>query len=116
MAQRTITTLVDDIDGSEATSTVSFALDGTAYEIDLNENHAEDLREVLAPFISVARKVSGLPSGRRRRAARPGGPAQSTAEIDPKEVRAWAEANGIAVNARGRLRAGVIQEYQAAGH
>lgn len=116
MAQRTVTTLVDDIDGSEATSTVSFALDGTAYEIDLNETHAEDLRDVLAPFISVARKVSGAGSGRRGRAARPSGQADGTAEVDPKAVRAWAEANGVAVNARGRLKADVIEQYRAAGH
>ena len=37
MAKKTVVLLEDDIDGSEATETLSFALDGSEYEIDLNE-------------------------------------------------------------------------------
>lgn len=37
--------LGDDIDGSEATETLSFALDGSDYEIDVNEGHAKERRE-----------------------------------------------------------------------
>ena len=37
MAQRVNVVLVDDIDGSDAVETVSFALDGVDYEIDLSE-------------------------------------------------------------------------------
>ena len=64
MAQRTLITLTDDIDGSEASETVVFGLDGATYEIDLNEAHAEDLREVLAPYVAGARR-SGAPAGSR---------------------------------------------------
>ena len=39
MAQQVTTTLIDDIDGSEASETVLFGLDGTADEIDLTEAH-----------------------------------------------------------------------------
>ena len=49
MAQRTTIHLVDDLDESEAAETVSFALDGTAYEIDLNDEHAAELRVTVAP-------------------------------------------------------------------
>ena len=38
MAQHVQTSLVDDIDESEAVDVVSFGLDGTEYEIDLNES------------------------------------------------------------------------------
>jgi hypothetical protein len=48
MAKKTVVLLEDDIDGSEATETLSFALDGSEYEIDLNEGHAKELREALA--------------------------------------------------------------------
>ncbi len=113
MAKRATTLLIDDIDGSEAAETVTFGLDGTLFEIDLNETHAEDLREVLAPFVSVARRVSGAS---RRGQASAGSEPQSKAEVDPKAVRAWAEANGVTVNARGRLKADVIEQYRAAGH
>ncbi len=112
MAKRTTTLLIDDIDGSEAAETVTFGLDGMTFEIDLNETHAEDLREVLAPFASVARRVSG-PSQRRQASAR--SKPQSKAEVDPRAVRAWAEANGVTVNARGRLKADVVEQYRAAG-
>ena len=45
MARKTKIILVDDVDGSEATQTVSFALDGVSYEIDLNDSHSAALRE-----------------------------------------------------------------------
>lgn len=35
-----ITFLVDDLDGSEANETLTFALDGLSYEVDLNVSHA----------------------------------------------------------------------------
>ena len=108
MAKKTIVLLEDDIDGSEASETISFALDGSEYEIDLNEGHANELREVLARFTSAGRKVSG---GRGRPAGRSkswqGGP-------DAKAVRMWAVDNGIQVNARGRIQAEVVEKYEAA--
>ncbi len=114
MAQRTVTTLVDDIDGSEGTETVTFGLDGVTYEIDLNDAHAEDLREVLAPFVSVARKTSGSSSRGRATATAP--KQRSGSDIDPKAVRAWADANGVSVSPRGRIKADVLEQYRAAGH
>ena len=39
--------LEDDIDGSDATETVAFGLDGTSYEIDLNDKNAAKLRDAL---------------------------------------------------------------------
>jgi hypothetical protein len=54
-----MTRLVDDIDGSQAVTTVSFALDGRSYEIDLSESHLSALQQALAPFVSAARTVSG---------------------------------------------------------
>jgi hypothetical protein len=54
-----MTRLVDDIDGSQAVTTVSFALDGRSYEIDLSESHLSALQQALAPFVSAARAVPG---------------------------------------------------------
>jgi hypothetical protein len=59
-----MTRLVDDIDGSQAVTTLSFSLDGLSYEIDLSESHLDAFRQALAPFVSVARNV---PGGRRTR-------------------------------------------------
>ena len=109
MAKKTVVLLEDDIDGSEANETISFVLDGSEYEIDLNEGHANELREALARFINAGRRVTG---GRGRPVARTkssshGGP-------DAKAVRLWAAENGIQVNARGRIQADVVENYEAA--
>jgi hypothetical protein len=109
MAKKTVVLLEDDIDGSEATETLSFALDGNEYEIDLNDRHANELREALARFTGAGRKVSGgrgRPLARTRSSAR-GGP-------DTKAVRLWAAENGIQVNTRGRIQADVVEKYEAA--
>jgi hypothetical protein len=62
LARYVMTRLVDDIDGSQAVTTLSFSLDGLSYEIDLSESHLSALQEALDPFISAARAV---PNGRR---------------------------------------------------
>jgi hypothetical protein len=107
MAQRVNIVLVDDIDGSDATETVAFGLDGTSYEIDLNENHAAELRDALASYVGHARKVGG---GRRTRSA-----ARSTGSgTSAKEIRDWARSNGHKVPDRGRIPADVREAFEAA--
>ncbi|MFC6153980.1 histone-like nucleoid-structuring protein Lsr2 [Nocardioides yefusunii] len=110
MAQKVTIVLVDDIDGGEATQTVSFGLDGTSYEIDLNDDNAELLREAIAPFVGHARKVTGAPAKR-------GGSKKSAASNDgptPKEIRAWAIANGHELSERGRVPEEIRAAYEAA--
>jgi hypothetical protein len=52
-----ITQRVDDIDGSPDAAPIPFALDGTAYEVDLSPENAAALREVLAPYVDAARRI-----------------------------------------------------------
>ncbi|MCT9625999.1 Lsr2 family protein [Pseudarthrobacter equi] len=108
MAKKTVVVLEDDIDGSEASETISFALDGSEYVIDLNEGHANELRGALSRFTDAGRKVSG---GRGRPAART---KSSQSGPDAKAVRMWAVENGIQVNTRGRIQADVVEKYEAA--
>jgi nucleoid-associated protein Lsr2 len=103
VAKKTIVTLVDDMDGTEAAETIAFAVDGTSYEIDLSSEHAAALREAIAPYVAAARRTTG----RNTRSAASG---RST----PKEIRAWAADHGVQVPARGRVPAGVIEQYLAA--
>src|SRR5919107_3021113 len=63
MAQQTTVRFVDDLDGSEASGTVDFGLDGRRYEIDLSDDNAATLRDALAPFVGAARKSGGRESG-----------------------------------------------------
>ncbi len=108
MAQKVNIVLVDDLDGTEATETVSFGLDGTTYEIDLNDANAAALREALSGYVGHARKVTG--GGRRARKST--GSAASSSHT--KDVREWAKSQGMDVSERGRISADVQQAYDAA--
>lgn len=71
MARRTVVRLVDDLDGSDAAETVVYGLDGRLWEIDLNAENARDLRDILAPYLSVSRpREQGSPATQRRTARR----------------------------------------------
>ncbi|MCA1981609.1 MAG: histone-like nucleoid-structuring protein Lsr2 [Nocardioides sp.] len=111
MAQKVQIVLEDDIDGGEATQTVTFSLDGTHYEIDLNDGNADRLRSALAPFVGYGRKVTNGAArrGAGRRAASP-----AIGGASAKEIREWAHANGHAVPERGRIPADVRSAYEAA--
>jgi len=69
MAQMIVVRLIDDIDGGEADETVSFALDGKAYEIELSKKNAASLRKLLAPYIESGRTAGRPPSPGRGRSS-----------------------------------------------
>lgn len=108
MAQKVTIALVDDVDGSEATETVQFGLDGKSYEIDLSEKNAKKLRKALESWVDSSRKVTGAGKGARRSSATAG------SGRDLKAVREWAAANGYEVSSRGRVPANIIEAYDAA--
>ena len=110
MAQRIV--LIDDLDGSEANTTLMYTMDGQDYEIDLSERNAEKFRTTLEPFIEKSRPAERRPSlhaaaGRRtrRRSDRPSG------RDDLPLIRAWAEAEGLGVSSRGRIKKEIIDQY-----
>ncbi|GAA4722370.1 Lsr2 family protein [Nocardioides endophyticus] len=107
MAQKTHIFLEDDLDGSEATETVTFGLDGSSYEIDLNDKNAAKLRDALAPYVGHGRRVGSAPRRGRKAAARAGGPSA-------REIRDWARSNGYDVPDRGRVSADIRAAYEAA--
>ena len=106
MAQKITVALEDDLDGGPADETVRFGLGGTDYEIDLSTKNATAFRAQLAPFIEHARKAG---RGQRRR---PGRTASSRGRSS--DIRAWAKDQGITVSDRGRISAGVAEQYEAA--
>jgi len=71
MAQCTVTTLVDDLDGTDlgrgAGETIRFGVDGRDFEIDLSDDHAVALREALRPYVEAGRRLGPLRSRRRSR-------------------------------------------------
>lgn len=91
MSQNVLVVTTDDLDGTEGAATVTFGLDGRAYEIDLTGEHAGALRSALKPFTATARRVPGAakrPVQARQRAA---------------QVRIWAKAHGYEVGKLGRI-------------
>lgn len=122
MAQKTVVTFLDDLDGeSEAEGTVPFALDGVEYEIDLTRENAEDLREIFAPYIAAGRRTGGRrasSTGRSRSSTRSSSPSGSGPLARGREalkaIRDWAKSEGWAVSDRGRLPNNVVEAYDAA--
>jgi hypothetical protein len=110
MAQRVNVELIDDLDESPAAETVSFALDGVSYEIDLSESNAGRLRDALAPFLGHARRTGG----RRGGSSRGSSTAAKSDSGNAADIRAWARENGFEVSERGRVSAEVRSAYAAA--
>ncbi|MEI5672635.1 MULTISPECIES: histone-like nucleoid-structuring protein Lsr2 [unclassified Nocardioides] len=106
MAQKVITQLVDDIDGTDLGDgdgeTVVFALDGQTYEIDLSTKNAEVLRSAVAKYVEAGRRV-GRATGRASKRTQ-SGPAAA-------EIRDWARSNGFEVPDRGRIPQGVREAF-----
>ncbi|MFC4507057.1 MULTISPECIES: histone-like nucleoid-structuring protein Lsr2 [Streptomyces] len=109
MAQKVQVLLVDDLDGTEADETVTFALDGKSYEIDLTTANADKIRGLLEPYVKGGRRTSTA-----RKASTPyvngGHFGQDTAAI-----REWARSNGWpGVSNRGRVPAEIRDAFEKA--
>ena len=102
MARKTVITLVDDIDGSEAVETITFSVDSTTYEIDLSKTNAKAFRSAVKPYVNAGRKVQA--KTRRKAGAN---------ETSSRDIRAWAVENGVEVPAYGRIPASVKEQFLA---
>lgn len=103
MTQKTIVTLIDDINGNIADNTIRFSYAGTDYEIDLTAKNEKALRKVLAQYIEKGRRVKGN-----------GTKITSSQKVDTKEVRQWARKNGYPdLSNYGRIPAEIMDQYHA---
>lgn len=108
MAQKTILELVDDLDGGKADETVTFALDGVDFIIDLSADNAARLRDTLAQYVGHARRTGG----RKQRGATPA--AETNGKPDTQAVREWARNQGETVAERGRVPQALVIRFQEA--
>lgn len=107
--QKIQTILVDDLTGEEVTDagrTVTFAIEGVEYEIDLNEENLAKFHEAMQVYTDHARRVGG-----RRRT---GGSAAKTDSAQLDAMRKWGRENGYKVSDRGRVSQEVQDAYHAA--
>jgi Lsr2 len=119
MAQKVQVLLVDDVDGGTAEETVTFSLDGVAYEIDLTAENARELRESFSRWVGHARKTGSgsRGGGRQQRGGSAGGGSRrsgSGSSGDATAIREWAREHGHEVSERGRISAEVRKAYEAA--
>lgn len=130
MATVTKIILTDDLDGTPAEGTTRFALDGSAYEIELNEANAARLRQILEPY-RVAARPAGNHQGRRGKRSTRKAPGRAVSpppsgrvtvlaapdvSVDRDVIRRWAQANrpDLEVKDRGRVSAAAVEAYNAA--
>jgi hypothetical protein len=107
----TITEFIDDIDGGKADRTITFAVDGITYEIDLSKRNAAGFEKALKPYVEAARRVRRSPNKAATRGGRRG---RRESGPDLAAVREWARENGHAISDRGRVPAAILEAYTAA--
>jgi hypothetical protein len=110
VAQRTILELVDDLDGGKADETVTFALDGVEFEIDLSAENAARLRDTFAEFVAHARRIGG----RKQRVGATTQKSSGNGKPDTQAVREWARSQGETVAERGRVPQALVIRFQEA--
>jgi nucleoid-associated protein Lsr2 len=113
MAQKVTVALIDDLDGSDASETLEFGLDGVSYQIDLSADNAETLRDGLASFVASARRAGGRKRAAGKAPAVSGGKARPAAadREQNQAIREWARKQGMKVSDRGRIPAEVLDAY-----
>jgi Lsr2 len=113
VAQKVQVLLVDDLDGGTANETVSFSLDGVAYEIDLSNKNAGKLRDTFSSYVGSARKAGRVAA--KATAGRSRGGSSAAADREQNQaIREWAKKKGFQVSDRGRIPAEVVEKYHAA--
>lgn len=105
--------MIDDLDFTEGAETRTFSLDGTAYEIDLNDQNYQAMRRDFARYIDSGRRTKG----KQRKTTRTEAPreAPKTAPVGTKEqndaIREWARRGGMKVASRGRIPQDVVDKF-----
>ncbi|MFV8296012.1 histone-like nucleoid-structuring protein Lsr2 [Mycolicibacterium fortuitum] len=115
MAERIVRQLIDDIDGSDITEgdgeRVEFSLRGVDYQIDLSAANIAKLDKALKPYLTAATRIRG---GRGRRPKNVASESASASKAQLAAIRQWARKNGYEVLDRGRIKAEVIEAFEAA--
>lgn len=115
MAERILRQLIDDINGADIPEgegeRVSFSVRGVDYQIDLSAANVAKLDKALKPYLEAATKVGGR---RGRRATKSGSVSGATSKEQLAAIRAWARKKGYEVSDRGRIKAEIIEAFEAA--
>jgi hypothetical protein len=114
VAERIVRQLIDDLDGSEIAEgggeRVEFSLRGVDYQIDLSAANAAKFDKALKPFVDGAMKLRGSRGGRGKTTASRG----PASKEHLTAIREWARKNGHEVSDRGRIKAEIVEAFEAA--
>lgn len=88
-------------------NTVQFGWAGSTYELDLSNEEATELTEMMEKYTAAGRKVS------RTAGTRTSAPAAKSDKEYLARIREWAVANGREVNSRGRIKQELKDAYEA---
>ena len=129
MAERIVRQLIDDIDGGEIADgggeRIDFSIRGIDYQIDLSNANAAKMDKALKPYVQAAVKLSGTktrrPAKSNRNGKAPGtqqaGKSKGSAKASAGQlaaIRDWARKNGHEVAERGRIKAEIVEAFEAA--
>ena len=115
MAEETITRLIDDVDGGEATQKVLLGLNGEWRGIDLNDKNHAALMKGLEKFWSAASPVrASSTAARQPRRSRGGMKPAPERGYDIGILREWASETKTPIPARGRIAGSVVAQFQEA--
>ncbi|MCZ4547149.1 Lsr2 family protein [Rhodococcus erythropolis] len=118
MAEIFIRQLIDDLDGKPIDTglghEVTFSYQGADYRIDLRPTNTDKIEAAFAPYVKVAEKVSSAGKSRTKTASATviSGSGRSAEQL--KAIREWAGKNGFEVSPRGRIKADVLEAFDAA--
>lgn len=112
MAEETITRLIDDIDGGEATQKVLLGLNGEWRGLDLSEKNNDALAKAIGKFWEAATPVRGSVTGSKRQVAAKVSKAKTDRGYDISMLREWAAEKGVSIPARGRISGAVVEQFQ----
>lgn len=115
MARNTAVHVLDDLNGEPAEETVSFALDGVEYDIDLSAENAANLRGILDAYVGNGRRTGGRKRRPRtfavpKRGRRAGAKGAKT----PAAPKKTAKASGGAAKATAKTAAKKVSPKTAA--
>lgn len=118
MARKTIVQVEDSLSGAplaEDTPVSVLFFNGKMVELDLGPDSIAQVEKALGKFfakgtvtegvsVSVRRNVTGSSSGTRT-------DFPELSDVDPADIRAWAQSKGIQVSDHGRIKNEVLRQY-----
>lgn len=119
MARKSVERIYDDFTGEDITGaahTVTYALDGKHYSIDLSEAGAEKFRGLLTPYVEKSSRIFPDSSDKKSRGRRSSAEKQRDEEKKKRsqEIRDWAKAEGIQIGDAGQIKAEIKEKFYAA--